>query len=132
MTADDATATYTHPLRDTFTRLILPALRAFAEATVATSSGIPQRTINGLRSGRKPERGTLCQLIPALAELCIQNAPNIDDSDRLGVLAAWRDLQPTLRVCPTCGATLAGGRMYCRAACRQAAYRRRLTRRLDS
>jgi hypothetical protein len=128
--ATDVTTAYTDPLRNVYSQLILPALLSFPEAAVARAAAIPRRTINGLRSGRRPDRGTLRQLVPALAKLCGEPAPDIDERDHLAALAAWRDRQPNLRICPACGDTPPAGRVCCRAACRQAAYRSRLTRRL--
>ena len=125
--ADQVTATYTHPQRDVHSRLILPALHAFPEAAVAQAAGIPRRTINGLRGGRQPGRATPRRLVPALAQLCVEINPEIDGADYLGLLAASRDRQSTSRVCRACGDTPPDGRVYCRSACRQAAYRRRLT-----
>jgi hypothetical protein len=128
--ADDVTTTYTHPQRAVYARLVLPALHALPQTTVAQAAGIPRRTIKGLRGGRHPDQRTLRQLVPALAKLCAADDCDIGDRDDLGVLAAWRDRQPTPRGCPACGAAPTDGRVYCRPAYRQAAYRQRLTRRL--
>jgi hypothetical protein len=129
--AIDVTTAYAHPFREVYSQLILPALLGFKEAVVAQVAAIPRRTINGLRSGRRPDRETLRQLVPALAKLCSETAPATEDRGHLAALAAWRDREPVLRICPACGSTPPAGRIYCRPACRQAGYRRRLTRRLD-
>ncbi len=73
--AGDATTTYTHPSRDVYSRVILPALLDFPEAEVAHAAGIPRRTINGLRGGRRPDHATLSRLVPVLADLCVYTTP---------------------------------------------------------
>jgi len=122
--ANEVTASYTHRLRDLYFRLIVPPLHAVPEATLAQATGIPRRTINGLRSGRRPDNRTLRPLVPALAKLSVGD-PDIDYGNDLSVLAAWRDRPRSPAICPGCGNPPPDGRTYCQPSCRQVAYRRR-------
>jgi hypothetical protein len=83
--------------------VILPALLDFPEAEVAHAAGIPRRTINGLRGGRRPDHATLSRLVPALADLCVETTPEVDGRNPLAVLGAWRDRGSAWRVCPRAG-----------------------------
>jgi hypothetical protein len=59
-----------HHRRGVYPQLILPGLRALPETVTAAATGLPRRTINGLRGGRTPKPATQRRLIVGLAQLC--------------------------------------------------------------
>jgi hypothetical protein len=129
---EEVTTTYDHRHRGVYPQLVLHALRSFPKPLVADACGLPMRTIKGLRGGRSPRAATLRSLVSGLAQLCrggLEDA-QLEHVGALPALAMWRDRPTEEPKCPSCSATPPPGRTYCKAACRQAAYRRRRGRRL--
>lgn len=127
--ASTVTAAYEHTARTTYARLVLPALRKLPVQAVAEASGLPARTIVGLRAGRRVSRRSMDSLIQGLRLLLSdegvvgQHVPH-KTGDLPEQLATLRDLMEP--ACAECGGPLSTSRRdYCSSRCRQAAYRGR-------
>src|SRR4029079_7036811 len=117
------TQTLAQPGRGIYPQLILPALRVVPEIRLAEFSGVPRRTIDGLRAGRRPT-GRVVRLIGHALQGLSREAIGTDcDPPGAAALAAWRDAGYAV-ACLQCARPIPPGRRrYCSNRCRQAAYR---------
>ena len=121
--ADDVTQTLLHKGRGIYPQLILPALNVVPETRLAEISGVPRRTIDGLRAGRRPTRRVARLVGDALEQLSRESVVADPAPPAMAALAAWRDTGYAV-ACLQCSQPIVPGRRrYCSNRCRQAAYR---------
>ena len=121
--ADDVTQTLVHKGRGIYPQLILPALNVVPETRLAEISGVPRRTIDGLRAGRRPTRRVARLVGDALEQLSRESVVADPAPPAMAALAAWRDTGYAV-ACLQCSQPIVPARRrYCSNRCRQAAYR---------
>jgi hypothetical protein len=123
--------TYNDPKLDPWHILVIPALKQFDTAQVARLGGVSrtavQRYLKGTQYPHRRHRQTLTRVAAELAAADLRALSLDPPRATFAVLTLYRDINPTAsRRCCTCGTPIRRPRaLYCGAACKKRAHRRR-------